>query len=316
MEKLKGLKENIKLARYTTYKIGGPAKYFYAAKTEQQIVGAVQWARKNNVPYFILGGGSNILVSDKGFDGLVIRIKNQELRIKNGNIVESGAGIDLPELIKFIIGSSLKGIEWGSGIPGTFGGAVRGNAGAFGGEIKDILTSVRFLDDKGDVRTLNNKECNFSYRSSIFKQNPEYIILSAILKFKQGDREALQKKSRDTIDFRASRHPLEYGSCGSIFKAIEVSVIPKSTFVGYQKIRDSIKDDPFPVVPAACFIDEAGLKYTRIGGAMVSAKHPNFFVNTNQARAEDVMILISLVRQRIINTFGVIPEEEVQYVGF
>jgi len=173
-----GIRENIKLARYTTYKIGGPARYFCAATREDEIAGVVSWARKEGVPYFILGGGSNVLISDKGFDGLVVRILNSKYKILNTKI-EAEAGIDLPKLVKCTIDSGLKGIEWASGIPGTFAGAVRGNAGAFGGELKDIIASVRFLDASGDIKTINNKDCKFSYRSSIFKQNPDYIILPA-----------------------------------------------------------------------------------------------------------------------------------------
>ena len=166
------------------------------------------------------------------------------------------------------------------------------------------------------MRTFSNKECNFSYRDSIFKENPDYIILSATLALEQGDKEALQKVSKDTIEYRAARHPLEYGSCGSIFKAIDVNDIRLANFTQYPRFRESIKADPFPVVPAACFIDEAGLKGYRVGGSMVSRKHPNFFVNFDRASAEDVMILISLVRQRLVHIFDIIPEEEVQYVGF
>ncbi|MBI1888638.1 MAG: UDP-N-acetylmuramate dehydrogenase [Candidatus Spechtbacteria bacterium] len=310
-----GMKQNVKLARYTTYKIGGPARYFVAAKSEQEIAEAVLWAGKEGVPYFILGGGSNILVSDKGFDGLVIKIKNLKFEIKNF-IVEAEAGVDLPFLVAETISHGLKGIEWASGIPGTFGGAIRGNAGAFGGEIKDILVSCRFLDEKGNVRTFSNKECGFSYRNSIFKQHPDYVILSATLAFEEGDKETLKKFSKDTMSYRAARHPLEYGSCGSIFKAIDVNDIRISNFEHYPRFRTSIKADPFPVVPAACFIDEAGLKGYRIGGAMVSGKHPNFFVNYKRARAEDVLMLINVARHRLIDTFGVMTEEEVQYVGF
>lgn len=312
---MEGIKENIKLARYTTYKIGGPARYFYIARNENQIAEAVSWARGQRIPYFILGGGSNILVSDNGFDGLVVRIKNLKFKIKNST-TEAGAGIDLPKLVETSIDNGLKGLEWASGIPGTFGGAIRGNAGAYAGEMKDIITSVRFLDEKGNIHTATNKECNFSYRDSIFKQNSNLIILSAILKFKKGNGEELKKFSKDTIELRASRHPLEHGTCGSVFKNIAVEAVPKRVFDKYPHLREAIKNDPFPIVPAACFIDETGLKQYQIGGAMVSDKHPNFIVNYKNAKADDVVMLISFIKQRITNSFGIAPEEEVQYVGF
>jgi len=310
-----GVKQDIKLAPYTTYKIGGPARYFYAAKNDDEIAEAVSWARKEGVPYFILGGGSNILVSDKGFYGLVVRIHNSRFMI-HGSAVEVGAGLDLPELVQTAIDNGLKGLEWASGIPGTFGGAVRGNAGAFGGEVKDIITSVRFLDEKGDVKTLDNKDCNFSYRDSIFKQNPDYIILSTTIKLEAGDRNALRKFSKETIEYRAARHPLEYGSCGSVFKAIDVNSIHPGNFEKYPRFRDLIKNDPFPVIPTACFIDEASLKGYSIGGAMVSTKHPNFLVNYNNASPQDVSALISFTKERLTDKFGIIAEEELQYVGF
>ncbi len=319
------IQENIKLVSHTTYKIGGPARYFVEAKSEDEIAEAVSWARKEAVPFFILGGGSNILVSDKGFDGLVVKLKAKSYKLK-ANKIEAEAGIDLPELVGISIENGLKGLEWASGIPGSFGGAIRGNAGAFGGEIKDILSSARFLDNKGNIKEFNNNKCQFAYRDSIFsarggsafggKQNPNYIILSATLEFEKGDTNALRKFSKDTIEYRAARHPLEYGSCGSVFKAVDVNFIKSEIFDRYPRFRNSIKNDPFPVVPMACFIDEAELKGHRIGGAMISAKHPNFFVNYKDAMAEDVAMLIDFAKQRIRDKFAIIPEEEVQYVGF
>ena len=136
------------------------------------------------------------------------------------------------------------------------------------------------------------------------------------MELERGDKKALKKFSASTIEYRAARHPLEYGSCGSVFKAIDVNSVRLGNFDRYLKFREVIKNDPYPVIPTACFIDEANLKGYRIGGAMVSAKHPNFLVNYKGARAEDVSILISVVKQRLINTYGIFPEEEVQYVGF
>ncbi len=310
------IKENTQLAPYTTYQIGGPARYLYEAKSVEEISEAVSWAREQGMPLFILGGGSNILVSDKGFDGLVVRIKNQELRIKNGNVIESGAGIDLPKLVELAVNGGLKGLEWASGIPGTFGGAIYGNAGAFGSEIKDILVSCRFIDEVGKIREFRNKDCTFLYRDSIFKQNPNYTILSATLQLEPGNKKELQDFSRKTIEYRAARHPLEYGSCGSVFKAIAVQNISDEIFAKFSRFKNSIKEDPFPVVPAACFIDEADLKGYVLGGAAISTKHPNFFVNFNNARAEDVILLISIAKQRLVDRFGIMAEEEVQLVGF
>jgi len=309
------IQENVALAPYTTYQIGGPARFFCEAKSEKEICETVLWARKQGMPFFVLGGGSNILVSDKGFNGAVIRLTANSYKL-TANIIEAEAGIDLPKLVQVAIDNGLKGLEWASGIPGTFGGAIRGNAGAFGGEIKDSLTSVKFLDENGKIRTLTNSECGFSYRDSIFKQNSEYIILSATLELVPGNKKELKDFSKKTIAYRAARHPLEYGSCGSIFKAIAVKSISDETFAQFSRFRNSIKKDPFPVVPAACLIDEADLKGYAFGGAVISTKHPNFFVNFNKARAEDVIMLIGIVKQRLADKFGIMAEEEVQLVGF
>lgn len=309
------IQENIRLAPYTTYSIGGPARYLCDGRSEEKICEAVAWARRQKMPFFTLGGGSNILISDRGFNGVVVRIHNTKYQIHDTRI-EAEAGIDLPKLVKFTINSGLKGLEWASGIPGTFGGAIRGNAGAFGGELKDVIISVRFLDEKGNIKTLSNKECNFVYRGSIFKENSQYIILSATLQLEPGDKKVLHELSEKTIAYRASRHPLEYGSCGSVFKAIDANTIRSDIFDRYPRFKNSIKNDPFPVVPAACFIDEAEIKCYQIGGAMISAKHPNFFVNYKDALAEDVIMLISFTKQRLVDKFGIMAEEEVQYVGF
>jgi UDP-N-acetylmuramate dehydrogenase len=311
------------LAPYTTYKIGGPARYFIEADNEENIIESVSWAKAQSMPYFILGGGSNILVSDNGFDGLVVNIQHTTYNIQH-TIIEADAGLGLPKLVETAINNGLKGIEWASGIPGTFGGAIRGNAGAFGGEIKDIIISVRFLDNKGNIREFNNNECQFMYRGSIFsaqggsavggKNNSEYIILSAKVKLEPHDREVLKKFSRETIEYRTARHPLEYGSCGSVFKAIDVNSVAPSVFEKHPRFSKEIKQDPFPVIPAACFIDEAGLKRHRIGGAMISDKHPNFFINYKNASAKDIMGLINFTKKRVKKFFNIDIEEEVKFV--
>lgn len=323
------IKKNVILSSYTTYKIGGPAKYFCEVKNAEEAARAIEWAREDKIPYFVLGGGSNILVSDKGFDGLVIKISDSGFRVSPSSSdvatrrmtgsnfsIEAGAGIDLQKLVLISINQGLKGLEWASGIPGTLGGAIRGNAGAFGGEMKDIIKSVRFLDENLRVGTFNNKQCEFFYRDSVFKKNSNFLILSAEIKFKKGDKDKLKKKSEEIIKFRKSRHPLEYGSCGSVFKAVDVSSLKLKNFEKYPKFKESIKNDPFPVIPIASFIDEAGLKGYRIGGAMISEKHPNFLINFENAKAEEIMSLISFVKQRLISEFGIIPEEEVQYIGW
>ncbi|MDP3894642.1 UDP-N-acetylmuramate dehydrogenase, partial [Nocardioides sp.] len=226
------------------------------------------------------------------------------------------------------------GLEWAGGLPGTVGGAIRGNAGCFGGEIKDVVKSVKSLD----VETLreverNFPDCDFGYRSSVFSARParfvlrskaggggsalggknsrsynKEIILSAIFGFKKGDAEEIGKSVNEKIAYRRERHPLEYPNAGSIFKNIDAEKISKK-YIG--QFSCVIKKDPFPVVPAAYIISEAGLKGVSLGGAMISPKHPNFIVNVLEAKSSDVKNLIKLVKSEIKNKFDIELEEEI-----
>ena len=191
-------KKNVKLAECTTFKIVGPARYFCIVKDKADLVRAILFSKKAKLPYFVLGGGSNLLVADKGFNGLVIKIQNTECKISE-NIVTAGAGVTLAKLVSVCVDASLSGMEWASGIPGaTIGGAVRGNAGAFDAETKDIIVSVEALDAGSlKIKKFNNRACHFSYRSSIFKKNPRLIVLSCKIKLKKQDKEEIKKKTRE-----------------------------------------------------------------------------------------------------------------------
>lgn len=308
---LPSVKKNVLLNKYTTFKIGGPAQYFLIAKKKEDIIKAVKVAKKLRIPFFILGGGSNLLVSDEGFKGLVIKIQNTKYKIR-GNYLYAKAGMPMTALVKKTCQLGLSGLEWAAGLPGTLGGAIRGNAGAFGGEIKDVVFKVEALDEKGNLRRLSRKKCNFSYRSSIFKKK-NWILLSAILKLKKGNRRTSQFIARGNINYRKKKHPLNYPSAGSVFKNVDFKKIPKKYRIKFSKI---VKKDPFPVVPAAYIISEAGLKGKNIGGAEISKKHPNYIINKRKAKAKDVVNLINLVRKKVKNKFGITLETEIQYLGF
>ncbi len=308
-KELPEVKENISLAKYTTFKIGGPARYFFIAKDKNEIIKAVAIANKIRTPYVILGGGSNLLISDKGFDGFVVKIQNLKFSFQNSYLL-TDAGILVLKLVAESGKRGLSGLEWAGGLPGTIGGAVRGNAGAFGKEIKDVVSEVECLDKSGRVRKLNNKQCRFSYRNSIFKQK-DWIVLSVKIRLIKGNKKDIQSVVKRNIDYRKEKHPLNYPNAGSVFKNCDLNKIPK-------KIRSSflhvIKTDPFPVVPTAYIISEAGLKGFRVGNAQVSAKHPNYIVNLGGAKAKDIEKLIKIVKEKVKKKFGIILEEEVQKI--
>ncbi|MDO8633427.1 MAG: UDP-N-acetylmuramate dehydrogenase [Candidatus Wildermuthbacteria bacterium] len=303
------LQRNVLLAPKTTFKIGGKAQYFFAAKTKKDILSAFLYAKKLDIPFFVLGGGSNLLVSDKGFKGLVIQILNTKYKILNTNAYVE-AGVSFPWLIRETTKRGLAGLEWAGGLPGTVGGAVRGNAGAFGGETKDSVVYVDCIDQQGKVRKLSRKQCQFSYRSSIFKKR-NWIVLGAAFKFKKGNAKELQLIAQSHIQYREDRNPLEFPNAGSIFKNCDLKEVPKKF---HDFVKPAVKVDPFPVVPTAFLIANAGLKGLRVGKAEVSQKHPNFLINIGNAKAKDVKGLIQKVKHAIKKKFSIDLEEEVQYL--
>ncbi|MEX2144818.1 MAG: UDP-N-acetylmuramate dehydrogenase [Candidatus Spechtbacterales bacterium] len=305
------MQKDIKLAPYTTYKIGGPAKYFAECKSEKDILYALKWAKEKELPYFVLGGGSNLLVSDGGYKGLVIHIFNAGI-LQDGMEIEAGAGTTMEDLVDLSVKNGMKGLEWAGGLPGQLGGALRGNAGAFGGEIKDIVKSVRVVSADGEIKDFTKAQCNFTYRTSVFKENPGDIIVSAKLNLKKGNADELRQVADGHMEWRRTKHPIEYGNSGSVFKGVELEKLPAMAVKEYPDFKRAIRDGR---VAAAFFIDRAGLKLKRIGGAEVSGKHPNFLINrTGSARAEDVIILKSIVKSRVMCELGAALEEEIEFL--
>lgn len=303
---LPGVQKHVLLAPYTTFRIGGHAKYFLIAETNEDITRAVEAAREINIPFFILAGGSNVLVSDKGFNGLVIYIQNTKFEIKKDRMYAQ-AGVVFGTIVKEAGEQGLAGLEWAGGLPGSVGGAIRGNAGAFGGEVKDTLAEAECLDTEGTIRTLSNAECKFSYRSSVFKEK-NWIVLSGTFQLQKGDKETIQRLAQEHIQYRKDRHPLEYPNAGSIFKNCNVKKMPAPV---QKQFRKKIKEDPFPVIPAAVLVANAGLAGMRVGDAQISEKHTNYIVNRGNASSNDVLSLIKKVKNVIQKKFGVELEEEV-----
>lgn len=304
--------KNISLKKFSNFRIGGKAKYFFKAKNISEIKKALILAKQLKAKIFVLGGGTNILFNDKGFNGLVLIPEIKFIKKINKNTVRVGAGVKVKDFLNFLVKNELSGLEWAGGLPGTIGGAIRGNAGAFGGEIKDNLVQVKSIE----INTLkekirNNKECLFDYRSSVFKdKNVNEIILWGDFKFKKGKKEKILKSINEKINYRKERHPIEYPNIGSIFKNVPVENFKKE-FIEYFKSKNIIKIDPKPVIPVAFLIAECGLKGKKYGDACISLKHTNFIVNLGKAKAKDVKKLINLIQKTIKKRFQINIEKEI-----
>jgi len=312
------LLQNIPLADYTTYKVGGPAKYFAEARNKKDIVDALSEYNNYspiNKKIFILGGGANTLFSDEGYDGLVLKISMTDIAISGDNIICVDAGANLQDVLLFAVEHNLTGMEWAAGIPGSFGGALRGNAGAFGKEMKDCVISAKSVSIQNckEIIERQNNEIMFGYRTSVFKSDAKSeIILSGEIKLLPGNAIDIQTKIQSHINYRKEKQPLEWPSAGSTFKNVDVSKITQEQL---QEWKDVIKTDPFPVIPIAFLISKAGLKGKAVGGAMISEKHSNFFINTGNAKASDIKNLINFTKQVIREKFNLEIEEEIQIVN-
>jgi len=319
-------KENVPLAKFTNYKIGGPARFFFEARTEVDVAWALAEVKSRAIPCFILGSGTNLLMPDHGFRGLVLKIAITGISVK-GNVISAGAGVSMEKLTAFSAKNSFMGLEWAGGLPGALGGAIRGNAGCFGGEIKDSILAVRSINIKTlRIVTRNAKQCRFGYRTSIFKQRPGEIVLLATFRMKKGDHKKIVVSLREKKSWRRTHHPLEYPSAGSVFKNVPLAkIFParsaayrnglKDLRINYRGSSFSVKTDPVPVIAAAKLIGECGLAGIRHGGATISSKHTNFILNERGATARDVLFLITLVKKKVFSKFGIRLEEEIQIVA-
>ena len=306
------VQKDVSLAGKTTFHIGGKAKFFAVVQDENELRDVLEYAGYNNLDYFILGGGSNVLFSDKGFDGLVIKINNPEFLIHKTHI-EAGAGVPFPKLVRDSIAEGLSGMEWAAGIPGTIGGAVRGNAGAFGQMIGESVESVKVFDIlEKKIKSYAVSECEFGYRDSLFKRNKNLIILSVKFKFVLGDKEELERKRKEIIEQRISKQPQGMGSAGSFFmNPVVDNEALKERFEKQKGVK--VRENK---LPAGWLIDQAELKGKKIGNALVSETHADFILNAGGATAEDVIILEGFVKQQVRDKFGVQLQSEVEHVGF
>jgi UDP-N-acetylmuramate dehydrogenase len=278
------------MSKHISFRVGGPADILVKPSSEDQIKDILTFAKKENIPYLIIGNGSNLLVRDGGIRGIVIKIAENfnDFSIE-GTTVTAQSGAMLSFMGKAIMRNNLTGFEFAAGIPGTLGGAIAMNAGAYGGEMKDIVKSVRLIDSQGNIVELSNEEMQFAYRKSILSKE-EYIVLSAVMELKEGNYEEIRDIMKDLTNKRVTKQPLNLPSAGSTFKRPE----------GYF---------------AAKLIDDSGLRGLTLRGAQVSEKHCGFVVNLGNAKAKDILDLMYVVKSTVKAKYGITLEEEVKILG-
>lgn len=293
LEQIAG-KENVltdePMRQHTTFRIGGPADFFVTPRLAEQIVQILDVCRREAVPYYIIGNGSNLLVGDGGVRGVVIQIYKKYNAIQiEGTRIKAQAGAMLSAVSRRAEEAQLTGLEFASGIPGTVGGAAVMNAGAYGGEMKNVLVAAKVLTSEGEIRTISAEEMKLGYRTSVFKEK-DYIVLDVILELQKGDGEQIRAAMEELKERRVSKQPLEYPSAGSTFKR------PEGYFAGK-------------------LIQDAGLRGYRVGNAQVAEKHCGFVINRGDATAKEVMQLIREVQQKVKEEFQVNLETEVKFMG-
>ncbi len=305
------------------YEIGGSAKYLLECRTPEDIQESLRFIQQNNISnYFVAGLGANLLVSDAYFDGAVIKLyRDSDIRKihkdENG-IVTAFAGELLDDVIQFCFQNNLKGLEWAGGLPSTVGGAVRGNVGAFGHEIKEHIDSVTVLDRiNGEVTILDNEQLNFSYRTSTVKLNKNLIVMTASFRFEPGSSELMaeaKKVYHDNNDYRKINHPIEYPSCGSTFKNIKDSQQVEKVLSVFPQFRTDSQTKWHGKVAIGPIITALGLKGYKKGCAQISEKHANFIINLGGASFDDVYGIIQEIKKKFTETFGFEPEPEVEII--
>ncbi|PLX28234.1 UDP-N-acetylenolpyruvoylglucosamine reductase [Candidatus Parcubacteria bacterium] len=293
------------LAKHTTFKIGGPAKYFVIVEDASTLAELLKFLDGEGEKYVMLGGGSNVLVSDEGFEGVVIKVKGNSIKVKDG-VIEADAGCTTVQVAQESIKAGLTGFEWGVGVPGTIGGAVRGNAGAMGGDMKDAVEKVEIYRD-GEILELTSGDCGFGYRDSCFKYNGG-VILRVWLKLEKGENRDLQKQAINNIQYRNQTQPQGHASSGCTFKNVEIT---EDVDFKIDIPQDFLEKG---IVSAGWLIDQCKLKGYKHGNAQVSEKHGNFIVNLGGATANDVLSIIDHVKGEVYNTCGVNLQEEIQII--
>lgn len=305
------IQENISLSKLSTMNIGGPARYFVAVTNNEELKGAVSRAKKEGWRWYLVGEGSNIIPPDEGFGGLIIQMAFDELSVDDEHVTV-GAGHNLLALVHALNQQGLAGMERMAGIPGSVGGAIYGNAGAYGQEIKDTIQSATFFD--GDsTKTLSAKEAEMGYRTSIFKKHKEWVITEATFSFSKGAPEELEKISAETIKTREEKYKPGLKCPGSFFKNIVLANMPESEQAALIK---KVPEDKimYGKIPSGYLLEEVGAKGMHEGGIAVATFHGNLIYNTGDGTAEDIKKLATTLKERVQEKFDITLEEEVQYL--
>ncbi len=306
-------KENISLANHTTFRIGGTARYFVEVNSVQEIKDAIFWAKENSMPYFILGGGSNLLASENGFEGLIIKVKSLKFSIQSQNQelkIITDAGVPLIKIILETVKCGYSGAEWGFGIPGTIGGAICGNAGRLGQDISQVVESVTILDEDLKEKKLSYKDCGFFYRESIFKKN-KWIILGATLVFLKKEQNQIEEILNQAKKVMREHPP--FPSAGCAFKNYELKDKEDALLKNHPELKSRVRKGKIGV---GFLIDQCGLKGKQINGAKIWEGHANYIINLGNAKAPDVVTLINICKKEVKEKFGIELEEEIRYLGF
>jgi len=301
--------QNVALSRYTRFGIGGPAAVFAETPAWEAFVAALEVAGAAGFTPVVIGGGTNLIVSDEGFDGIVLRFTGRRIRRRGRRIIVE-AGADLSDLVEFSIDRGLKGLETLAGIPGTVGAAIYGNAGAYGHSIGERVQMVRFCDGRS-VRALGKDECEFSYRESVFKRHKHWIILSADLLMEEGESGELRGRAKEILRGRNRKFPATMKCAGSIFKNLLLDQLPPA--VAAELPAEAVREGK---VAAAWFLEQAGAKGLSKGDIHVADYHANLVYNQGAGTAAQLCGLIEEMKARVRARFGLELEEEVQYVGF
>ncbi|MBQ9019215.1 MAG: UDP-N-acetylmuramate dehydrogenase [Bacilli bacterium] len=286
------IEKNVSLKKYTTYRVGGIAKCIIFPKNVKALVKLIKYLKTKKVKYKVLGNGSNVLFSDKDYEGVLIKLNDiDDIEFFGKNKIRVGAGVNLIKLSVLTAKHGLTGLEFAAGIPGTVGGSVFMNAGAYKSDMGYVVERVKVLTPDESIINLENKEMDFHYRTSFLKKHPDYVCLEVILKLQKGKKEAIEAVIQDRRQRRLSSQPLEYPSAGSVFRN------PEGDFAGR-------------------LIEECGLKGKKHGGAMISDKHANFVVNYKDATAEDIKYLIELAHQKVLENYGIDLKIEQEFVNW
>lgn len=280
--------ENVSLKDYTTYKIGGNAKYLVQPNDKDSLIGLIKYLKDNKIKWFVIGNGSNLIFSDNLYDGVIIKLDKLNKICFDKMKVIAEAGAMLPRVAIESINNGLKGLEWATGIPGTIGGSVVGNAGAYKSCMFDFIDSITILDENNEIKVLKKDDIDYKYRHTNFKDNKKLIILEVVMNLEYGDKEESLEKVKKRLEKRKETQPLDYPSAGSVFR------------------------NPEGDASGRLIEQEAKLKGKMIGGAQVSEKHANFIINVNNASSQDVKDLIELVHKEVLAKTGIdlIPEQE------